>query len=928
MLRRFLPATALLLVLTALAAGADECPAPPSRFSNDPNIFSPEQEMYLGEAIATQRQRSYEVIDDKELNAYLQAAGDRLLQHLPDNHLQYHFVVNDVPVLNAWGVAGGHIYVTRKMVAFLQSDAELEALLAHEIGHVYTHQQATSYTRWFDQYLGVKQLGDREDVFRRYNELLDNWRRKRPKEGWGPADKGQLVADQVGLYILARAGYPPEAMPDFFDRLAETHGKTGNFFSDLFGFTNDENRRLREMLKTVKILPRHCVDEPPASSLEGFRKWQAGVIAYAGHPEAPAAPSVAMRKAVLEPPLQTDFRQVRFSPDGTHLLVQDDSGISVLSRQPFAFLFRIPATDAHLATFSPDSRYVVFYSEGLRVEKWDVAARKQAAAHELLVRVPCVESALSSDGATFACYDWKNALHVRDVDSGTDLYSKDKFSTPNWFRLFQLFFANHVELDVPFHFLTLMFSPDSHVLVAAAQDASLALDLRTKQNLPFSSSLAHRMAGQAAFLDNDSVAVVDYHDSGSYRFPTGQLIRKLDLRWQEMSPATQGPYLMLRPVDKLPVGVLDVQQNKLVFGNRKTAVDAYGDLFASEARDGQVVLSRLSGPVPTPVDSLTLPLAQVSTLRAVSASEDLGWLAYSIGDRGAIFDLKTGQRTMLTRGFRGVAFEGDTAYAQFAKFENVPRSIGALDMVAHESRVLRQLDDEVYVRQAGPFLLLKRPSKPGGSVMKNVTLEVQNVADGHVLWSRKLDGKTPGIFPETGARLLVLASGISEAKEEDQKKYELPIQFEFPSESDSVYDLELLDLATGQHLGSLRVDSGKQSFAIKSISASRDYLALADSMNRVLLYSVATGHAIGNVFGGPALLIPGGRMLVVTGNGTVTLFDCATLAKQDEFHFPAEPVFAQSTPNGRRVLVLTADQTAFVLDLAPKPAAPPSAAVH
>ncbi len=66
------------------------------------------------------------------------------------------------------------------------------------------------------------------------------------------------------------------------------------------------------------------------------------------------------------------LRQLRFSPDGQHVLAQDDGEITVLTVRPFQILFRMPAENATLAQFTPDSTEVVFVSSVPRVEPLQV----------------------------------------------------------------------------------------------------------------------------------------------------------------------------------------------------------------------------------------------------------------------------------------------------------------------------------------------------------------------------------------------------------------------------------------------------------------------------------------------------------------------------------------------------------------------------
>ncbi|MCI0352614.1 MAG: M48 family metalloprotease, partial [Acidobacteriales bacterium] len=342
---RFLVRAWLLFVasLVAISLSAQQCPLPPSPFQHESNIFSPEQEMHLGDAVAQHLEREFSVIKDEELNRHLRQIGERLLRALPPGELRYQFFLFDLPVANAWGLPGGRIYLSRKMVAFARSEDELAGILAHEIGHIYTHQQAIDFSRWFKEALRVTEVGNREDIFKRYHQLLET--RMKSGHSGGRHDREQHVADQLALYAMARAGYNVRAVIEIWDRQAETKGKTGGFWSDLFGTTSPESKRLREMLKSTAAMPASCVEQQPVASQAAFAKWQSDVIAYTPSAAKEQLQGVLLKRA-LEPPLQGELSHLRFSPDGKYLLAQDDGGITVLSREPLASLFHIEAEDA------------------------------------------------------------------------------------------------------------------------------------------------------------------------------------------------------------------------------------------------------------------------------------------------------------------------------------------------------------------------------------------------------------------------------------------------------------------------------------------------------------------------------------------------------------------------------------------------------
>ncbi len=113
-----------------------------------------------------------------------------------------------------------------------------------------------------------------------------------------------------------------------------------------------------------------------------------------------------LSKQQLSPPLLSDILHLRFSPDGAYLLAQDEAGINVLSREPFAALFRINTEfDSYYANFSPDSKEIVFYSDNLRVERWSVSEARQTDVKEIVVMKGCLQTALSPDGKLLACLD-------------------------------------------------------------------------------------------------------------------------------------------------------------------------------------------------------------------------------------------------------------------------------------------------------------------------------------------------------------------------------------------------------------------------------------------------------------------------------------------------------------------------------------------
>lgn len=107
--------------------------------------YSWEQEVQLGKEADGQIQQQYGVYDDEELTEYVEDLGQKILaeSHMrrPDTpeqfrNTEFHFRVLDSPIINAFALPGGYVYVTRGLLAHLNNEAQLSVVLGHEIGHV------------------------------------------------------------------------------------------------------------------------------------------------------------------------------------------------------------------------------------------------------------------------------------------------------------------------------------------------------------------------------------------------------------------------------------------------------------------------------------------------------------------------------------------------------------------------------------------------------------------------------------------------------------------------------------------------------------------------------------------------------------------------------------------------------------------------
>jgi predicted Zn-dependent protease len=179
------------------------------------SIISPELEDQVGTEMAYQVQDQIGLYPDEPLHAYVNAVGERLVQALGPSPYTFRFAVVDQIEPNAFAAPGGFIYISRGLLAQMNSEAELAGVLAHEISHVTRRHHAKQIGRTVGA--GLLTLPGRavgvvsEDVGNMINA---------PIEAAGEvylssfSREQELDADAQGLQLAAAAGYAPMALAE------------------------------------------------------------------------------------------------------------------------------------------------------------------------------------------------------------------------------------------------------------------------------------------------------------------------------------------------------------------------------------------------------------------------------------------------------------------------------------------------------------------------------------------------------------------------------------------------------------------------------------------------------------------------------------------------------------------------------------------
>jgi predicted Zn-dependent protease len=204
------------LLLALLASTIIGCVTNPATGENEFSLMSPAQEQQVGAEADQQIVAQYGLYQDQAVSTYVDQLGQKVASHAESPGYPFTFRVLDSPVINAFALPGGYVYVTRGLLAYLENDAQLAVVLGHEIGHITARHAAKQYTQAQIANIG---LGLGSVLFEEIRPFL------------GAAQSGlQLLflkfsrdhetqSDDLGVKYATRAGYDAKQGSEFFHTL-------------------------------------------------------------------------------------------------------------------------------------------------------------------------------------------------------------------------------------------------------------------------------------------------------------------------------------------------------------------------------------------------------------------------------------------------------------------------------------------------------------------------------------------------------------------------------------------------------------------------------------------------------------------------------------------------------------------------------------
>ncbi|MBI3775880.1 MAG: M48 family metalloprotease [Gammaproteobacteria bacterium] len=231
--RRYASAFTVALLLGIVVA----CARNPVTGKTELQLVSEQQEIQIGAQnyLASRQSQGGDWLVDAELNDYIDGVGKKLVKVSDRPELPYEFKVLNNSVPNAWALPGGKIAVNRGLLLELNNEAELAAVLGHEIVHAAARHGAKAMERGMLLQAGVLGLGVAAGDKEGGALLVGAGALGAQLIGKKYSRDAELESDRYGITYMARVGYDPRAaisLQETFVRLFK--GEKSNWLEGMF----------------------------------------------------------------------------------------------------------------------------------------------------------------------------------------------------------------------------------------------------------------------------------------------------------------------------------------------------------------------------------------------------------------------------------------------------------------------------------------------------------------------------------------------------------------------------------------------------------------------------------------------------------------------------------------------------------------------
>jgi predicted Zn-dependent protease len=262
-------------------------------------LMSESQEIAMGQQMDPKIIKEYGYYPDEAFQEYVNQVGQQLAAVCDRPDLHYRFKVLDSTIINAFALPGGYVYVTRGLLAYLNSEAELAGVLGHEIGHITARHSVKKYTKAQSYQLGILAASIFYPEISQLGQFAD-FLALAIIQGYGRSY--ELQSDRLGIKYSSSVKYDPYCVSSFMktlNNIEEATGKKG--YHGLFSsHPETEERIVKSGEEAKKVTP--LSDEPFKQFREEYLSKIDGIFFGEGPEE-----GVVVRNTFRHPDLKIEF---------------------------------------------------------------------------------------------------------------------------------------------------------------------------------------------------------------------------------------------------------------------------------------------------------------------------------------------------------------------------------------------------------------------------------------------------------------------------------------------------------------------------------------------------------------------------------------------------------------------------------------------
>jgi predicted Zn-dependent protease len=215
------------------------------------NLVTSDEEVQMGKDLSVEVEKEYPVYENADVTAYVQSVGGRITRICDRRDIEYHFAVVEKDELNAFALPGGYIYIYTGLMNILDDEAQLAAVLAHEVGHVAARHSTERLTTMYGySVLANMILGDDPNF---WAGLAANLFSTTGMLAY--SRKNEYEADRLGATYANAAGYDPAGMSELLDKFRITEMGNPSKLEEWLSTHPPSSERISRVNSYIRELP-------------------------------------------------------------------------------------------------------------------------------------------------------------------------------------------------------------------------------------------------------------------------------------------------------------------------------------------------------------------------------------------------------------------------------------------------------------------------------------------------------------------------------------------------------------------------------------------------------------------------------------------------------------------------------------------------